>query len=950
MNPFSKFFNRCQAACGQNKVLAAVAAWQKSVWYPAVYAALGVLSCSFGMAAYIPIYYIFFLLTLFSALFCDDVKVLLVPLLISYFAAGGDGALNYGQAVNDVTLFFHPAGLTNMYIVGALMVAAILFRLLADGTLRTVFTRRGLLTTGLLILAGAMFLNGALSAQWEPLDLAIGAFQALGLLLVYSVILAMSERSEKIAGYVLRLCLIVGLMICAEELLLMAKLAGEGKLLELDSSGNWTGGFVRNYQVLGWGVSTLAASMLAILIAPTMALAYSARRGILYYVAALFMFFVIVLLNARTAMLMGAIVLLIGMILCCFGPNRRQNRIFFAFLAAAGVLFVVAVWIKMGTGDFFAFVANMLRFSQGSNYRFERWLNGWLDFLSAPLFGVGFMDGAATDPFVYSNMYHNIAVEILGAAGLVGAAGLIIHVKQVVELCARRFRIERVLLLLGVLAVYLTSLLDNFFFYFNVQLFYGAFLALAELSLEKTRRELLADHKRVPAGRKPRVVFTFIEAGMGHIIPERAVAEVFERKYGDKVEVIRSSFFGETGNQSMKDLEYSFVKPVEVFSRHPFYGKVAMFGNTLFGDSIAQWFVIWARGPHSFRPSVAHMRDLDADLVFTTHWATTYYILNMKKDRPYTVMFCPDCYTNGMFNMDCNDFLIPTREGLAAANRLRMYAGGHGRAVRYPIRSDAFALRGRRAEIRKKLGIPEDRLTVIFADGGYGAAKLEKTVRALADSPVEMTLIAVCGKNEEGAERLRGLAHSDKVDLRVYGFVENMLELVCASDLFVGKSGANSMIEPTFFGLPILITNCNTPIEINIKKYYTRIIGNALYIPSATRAAAAIRYFAEHREELAQLAGRARRFYKQCGAEEIADLLYERAMSLCEEPTESGAAEGGTALGEPAGAEGAAHSFEGVSESVSASGTEVSEEAAAEDATAEDATVASAEDEGNKTE
>ena len=660
----------------KNRAVAAVAAWQKTIWFPAVYAVLGVVSCSFGMAAYIPVYYIFMLLTVFAALFCEDSKVLLAPLLISYFAVGGDGILNYGQAITDVSLFFEPAGLVNMYIVGSVMAAAILFRLIADGTIAAVFRRRGLLTWGFLALAAAMLLNGIFSAAWEPLDLAWGLFMAVGLLLAYFIVPAMSDKTENIVGYLLRICLIVGLMICAEEWILMGRLAADGMLLELDEAGKWTGGFVRDYQVLGWGVSTYAAGMLAILIAPTMALAYSNRRGVWYYLAAVVMFLTIILLNARTAMLMGGIILLACMIICCFGTNRKQNRIVFAAIVAAALVCVAGVWAVMGTNDFFGFIAEMLRFDQGDNHRFERWANGWKDFLSAPIFGVGFMDGAATDPSMYSNMYHNIFVQLIGALGVFGLLAFLFHIIQVAVLCVRKFRLERFLVLLGAAAVILTSLLDNFFFFFSIQLFYGAFLAAAELMLEKTRRELLDSHKRtVTPDRKPRIVFTFIEAGMGHIIPERAVADALEQKYGDKVEVVRSYFYRETGNEELKKFEQTLVKPVEVQSRSKFYGKLCMFGLWLFGDTISHEFVMRMRGPKSVRPALEHMRELDADVVFATHWAATYYIGKMKKDRPYSVLYCPDLYSNGMFNMDCNDFLISTEEGLAEANRERDLIG-----------------------------------------------------------------------------------------------------------------------------------------------------------------------------------------------------------------------------------------------------------------------------------
>lgn len=876
----------------KNRAVAAVAAWQKTIWFPAVYAVLGVVSCSFGMAAYIPVYYIFMLLTVFAALFCEDSKVLLAPLLISYFAVGGDGILNYGQAITDVSLFFEPAGLVNMYIVGSVMAAAILFRLIADGTIAAVFRRRGLLTWGFLALAAAMLLNGIFSAAWEPLDLAWGLFMAVGLLLAYFIVPAMSDKTENIVGYLLRVCLIVGLMICAEEWILMGRLAADGMLLELDEAGKWTGGFVRDYQVLGWGVSTYAAGMLAILIAPTMALAYSNRRGVWYYLAAVVMFLTIILLNARTAMLMGGIILLACMIICCFGTNRKQNRIVFAAIAAAALVCVAGIWAVMGTNDFFGFIAEMLRFDQGDNHRFERWANGWKDFLSAPVFGVGFMDGAATDPSMYSNMYHNIFVQLIGALGVFGLLAFLFHIIQVAVLCVRKFRLERFLVLLGAAAVILTSLLDNFFFFFSIQLFYGAFLAAAELMLEKTRRELLDSHKRtVTPDRKPRIVFTFIEAGMGHIIPERAVADALEQKYGDKVEVVRSYFYRETGNEELKKFEQTLVKPVEVQSRSKFYGKLCMFGLWLFGDTISHEFVMRMRGPKSVRPALEHMRELDADVVFATHWAATYYIGKMKKDRPYSVLYCPDLYSNGMFNMDCNDFLISTEEGLAEANRERMYGGGNASLVTYPIRNEAFALEGKRSEWRRELNIPEDRFTVVLSDGGYGMAKLEATVTELVKHKAEITIFAVCGKNAEGAERLKKLKCAEGIDLRVFGFTDKMLEFLCAADLYVGKSGANSIAEPTFFGLPVILTKCITPIEVGTKKYFKDIIGNALFIRSPKKAAEKIAYFATHRAELKTLAENTKKRRAAYGAEQIADLLYERAVHAC---AASAAADGGT--------------------------------------------------------
>ena len=103
-----------------------------------------------------------------------------------------------------------------------------------------------------------------------------------------------------------------------------------------------------------------------------------------------------------------------------------------------------------------------------------------------------------------------------------------------------------------------------------------------------------------------------------------------------------------------------------------------------------------------------------------------------------------------------------------------------------------------------------------------------------------------------------------------------MLELVCMSDVFVGKSGANSMAEPTFFGMPIIITKCITPIESGIKKYYTRTVGNAMYIPDPKKAAQKLIELASDRTAMEKYIANAETRAGEYGAERIADMIYER--------------------------------------------------------------------------
>lgn len=873
----------------KNKIIKTLVAWQKTVWYPVFYAVCGVLSCSFGWQVYVPVFYVLALSVLFAALFCDDIKVLLVPVFLTYFCIGSDVELNLDISTGNVFETWTTVGLVNMIIAGAILIGAIVFRFIHDGLLIDIFKKRGILTTGMACIAFALVFNGVFSPTWVPLDMAFGLLIAGGLMLMYFVVLAVSNHTHDLVNYICTVCLVCGLMISLQSVILLARTASDGHLF-VKEAGQLTGRVNRRYLVLGWGVANLIAGMLALLIPPVMYLAYCRKYSVLSYLSAVFMYVIIVLLNARTSMLMGGIILILCIILCCFGKNKATNRLLTLFIVLAAVLGGIIAMSVIGFDKLPEYIANLLRFEDGDSARFPRWLNGMGDFAKAPVFGAGFMDGGVDvdiDGNMYSNMYHNIGVEILGSLGIVGALAFIVHIKGMLELCLRKFRTERFLIGLGAVSVIMISLLDNFFFYFSAQIFYGAYLAVAEVQLEYTRADLLEDHKQARASGKPRVAFTFVEAGMGHIVPEAAVCDAFERKYGDKCEVVRSKFYTETDNTDMHNFEDGFVRTVQLQSRSRVFGKLCILGNKLAGDALAQQFVMSMRYPDSRagRTALKHLKELDADVLFTTHWATAYYVGKLKKSRPYTIMFCPDAYSNGMFNIDCNDFLIPTEEGLKKANHRRMYAGGNGRVVPYPIRDEAFALRGKKAEVREKLGIGADEFVVILADGGYGMAKLEKTVNELiacgrADSATKLRIIAACGKNAEAVERLNALECPPNIKLDVYGYTDKMLELVCASDLFAGKSGANSMAEPTFFGLPVIITKCITPIESGIRKYYMNTVGNAMYISDPKKAAEKIFAFASHPEELAPYAERAESVADAYGAEAIADLIYDRVSKL----------------------------------------------------------------------
>ena len=148
--------------------------------------------------------------------------------------------------------------------------------------------------------------------------------------------------------------------------------------------------------------------------------------------------------------------------------------------------------------------------------------------------------------------------------------------------------------------------------------------------------------------KKPRVVFPFVEAGMGHIAPMRSIADEFERLYGDRTEVVRSQFFTESGDGKLADYEKRLTEQVVKHNRHPFYGWFSTFSMDFWGTRLSTWGAMRYWGKGACPRGIEHMKELKPDLVFSTHWATNYYAEQLQ-DKPLTVVYVPDAHVNTLF-------------------------------------------------------------------------------------------------------------------------------------------------------------------------------------------------------------------------------------------------------------------------------------------------------------
>ncbi|MBN1794136.1 MAG: hypothetical protein JW844_04145 [Candidatus Omnitrophica bacterium] len=143
------------------------------------------------------------------------------------------------------------------------------------------------------------------------------------------------------------------------------------------------------------------------------------------------------------------------------------------------------------------------------------------------------------------------------------------------------------------------------------------------------------------------------------------------------------------------------------------------------------------------------------------------------------------------------------------------------RVTGIPIRP-LFGKEGDRGQIASSLGIAPDRMTVLVGGGGFGVGPIAQVVETVLTDFPHVQVLVVCGHDARLREKLLPLSgrHADR--LRLFGFVDNMHELMTASDVIVTKAGGLTTSEALIKHLPMILLKPIPGQEANNARILTR--------------------------------------------------------------------------------------------------------------------------------
>ncbi|OIN96530.1 hypothetical protein AUJ66_06130 [Candidatus Desantisbacteria bacterium CG1_02_38_46] len=167
--------------------------------------------------------------------------------------------------------------------------------------------------------------------------------------------------------------------------------------------------------------------------------------------------------------------------------------------------------------------------------------------------------------------------------------------------------------------------------------------------------------------------------------------------------------------------------------------------------------------------------------------------------------------------------------------------------------SRKFSLPKNKLELCRKFGLNPELFTVLFMGGGTGfCIDLLGTLKKYEEEKLPLQMILVAGENEELKLEMEKMKEYMNMPFLVFGFVDNVDEMMAVSDLIVTKPGGLTIAESMVSSLPMVLVRVIQGQEDNNLKFLLAK-GVGVYGGKGEKVWSIIRNFLKNPEKLEEL-------------------------------------------------------------------------------------------------
>ena len=322
-----------------------------------------------------------------------------------------------------------------------------------------------------------------------------------------------------------------------------------------------------------------------------------------------------------------------------------------------------------------------------------------------------------------------------------------------------------------------------------------------------------------------KILVTFVEAGLGHIVTAQAILDALNLASDDSVEIIAKDIFKE--NETLLRHERFLIKETKKASSEPLHSPMQLFFMKILGSQNTLKLVHSTLYRKRVNAYVAELDKIKPDIIIDTHFFTSYASITYR-DRLNpsckVVTYNPDNNVHGWWCRKVDYFIV--NNDLAYKQAIeKKFPPQKVKQVFFIVRQDV-------------INANETKDFYKLADGAYAEAKLESFVYELIKTDKPLTVIPVVGKNEQLYAKLVELSKHvpPNIKLMPFGFVEDIHELFGASDLFITKAGPNAILDSVFMRVPVVVNYWANKIEWTTKELFIGTLGCGEVITDKVKA------------------------------------------------------------------------------------------------------------------
>ena len=214
---------------------------------------------------------------------------------------------------------------------------------------------------------------------------------------------------------------------------------------------------------------------------------------------------------------------------------------------------------------------------------------------------------------------------------------------------------------------------------------------------------------------KQKILFTFIESGFGHISSMESIYAALTDKFGDSYDIERCNIMTDDGLPHLVKMDKFIIDQVKNTNKIPMFGKwVFPFIGFLGGHKLVRFFHR-QMAVKSFREGLEALRRREPNVIITNHYFTNLLAVEYKRridPDAVVINYNPDITLHTFWDKRDGIFVVNSEMAYKKALKYR-FKPELLRCVTPCVNMTAENNTLTRAQLRDKLGLPQDKFTVV---------------------------------------------------------------------------------------------------------------------------------------------------------------------------------------------------------------------------------------------